>query len=187
MLQPLATRRSGARAASVSRAGGRGRRRRRVERRRGRCSPQHKAAAALTPQSRALAAGPGKRQPPEPLTRIPARTRRQGSPGATAETSHSPIAGRWSGRHPSTGEGDGVALPRARFAQRCKRPSAGLSRARCGRRASVLAYRQLAIAMREKRHTSSSPPPATACRALEQCRRPSLATTTECSVHVATP
>jgi hypothetical protein len=94
MLQPLATRRSGARAASVSRAGGRGRRRRRVERRRGRCSPQHKAAAALTPQSRALAAGPGKRQPPEPLTRIPARTRRQGSPGATAETSHSPIGGR---------------------------------------------------------------------------------------------
>lgn len=93
MLQPLATRRSGARAASVSRAGGRGRRRRRVERRRGRCSPQHKAAAALTPQSRALAAGPGKRQPPEPLTRIPARTRRQGSPGATAETSHSPEAG----------------------------------------------------------------------------------------------
>lgn len=64
--------------------------------------------------------GIGQWQPPEPLTRIPARTREQGSTGAAAETSRSPSAG------PATSTSIERAAPSIRAP--CFRATAGIVR-----------------------------------------------------------
>jgi hypothetical protein len=60
----------------------------------------------------------------------------QGSPVGTIRALPSPEAGSWSGRHPWSRRGDGVASLRS-LSPRCERPSAGPARACSGRHASA--------------------------------------------------